>query len=368
MVLLDELSTGLDPEARRGTWELVEDVRASGTTVVLVTHLMEEAERLCDRVVLVAGGRVVAEGTPDDVVRGSGAPTVMTFRTEEPPDACALEAIPGVRSVRLHGAQVEVQADDDGVAGVLTHLHAAGTVPPASWWWSPRRAPAPPSCCGCRWPVADGPEVVRVVVVDDHPVVRDGLRGMLSAAGGLEVVGEAADGVEALAVARRTRPDVVLMDLRMPGGDGVTATAALRRTPAEGAPAPQVLVLTTYATAREVHAALEAGAIGYVLKDAPRDELFAAVRAAARGESVLSAAAATQVVSRLRGEPESELTERELAVLELVARGTANRVIASTLFVSEATVKTHLAHVFAKLGVVDRAAAVAAGYERGLLG
>ena len=127
-------------------------------------------------------------------------------------------------------------------------------------------------------------------------------------------------------------------------------------------------MLTTYATAREVHAALEAGATGYVLKDAPRDELFAAVRAAARGESVLSAAAATQVVSRLRGEPDAELTERELAVLQLVARGTANRVIASTLFVSEATVKTHLAHVFAKLDVVDRAAAVAAGYERGLLG
>jgi DNA-binding NarL/FixJ family response regulator len=227
--------------------------------------------------------------------------------------------------------------------------------------------------------VAGTGAVVRVVVVDDHPVVRDGLRGMLSAAGGLEVVGEAADGVEALAVVRRTRPDVVLMDLRMPGGDGVTATAAIRRGTAGGGtggsggedgggPPPRVLVLTTYATAREVHAVLEAGATGYVLKDAPRDELFAAVRAAARGESVLSAAAATQVVHRLRGEPEEELTERELAVLRLVARGTANRVIASTLFVSEATVKTHLGHVFDKLGVADRAAAVAAGYERGLLG
>lgn len=211
------------------------------------------------------------------------------------------------------------------------------------------------------------PDVVRVVVVDDHPVVRDGLRGMLGAEPGLEVVGEAADGVEALAVARRTRPDVVLMDLRMPGGDGVTATAALRRTAAPGAPAPRVLVLTTYATAREVHAALEAGATGYVLKDAPREELFGAVRAAARGESVLSAAAATQVVNRLRGEEGSELTERELAVLTLVARGTPNRAIASTLFVSEATVKTHLAHVFDKLGVTDRAAAVAEAYRRSLL-
>jgi DNA-binding NarL/FixJ family response regulator len=190
---------------------------------------------------------------------------------------------------------------------------------------------------------------------------------MLGAAPGLQVVGEAADGVEALVVARRTRPDVVLMDLRMPGGDGVTATAALR-SGADPGQAPRVLVLTTYATSREVHAALEAGATGYVLKDAPREELFAAVRAAARGESVLSAAAATQVVNRLRGEPGDELTERELAVLRLVARGTANRVIASTLFVSEATVKAHLAHVFDKLGVADRAAAVAAGYERGLLG
>ncbi len=210
---------------------------------------------------------------------------------------------------------------------------------------------------------------LRVVVVDDHPVVRDGLRGMLAADGGIEVVGEAADGVEALAVVRRHRPDVVLMDLRMPGGDGVPALRALREEAAgEGREAPHVLVLTTYASAREVHAALEAGATGYVLKDAPRAELFTAIHAAARGESVLSAAAATQVVNRLRGEPEKELTERELEVLRLVARGTPNRAIATALFVSEATVKTHLAHVFAKLDVVDRAAAVAAGYERGVLG
>ena len=210
---------------------------------------------------------------------------------------------------------------------------------------------------------------LRVVVVDDHPVVRDGLRGMLAADAGFEVVGEAADGVEALAVVRRHRPDVVLMDLRMPGGDGVAAVAGLRaQALREDRPAPHVLVLTTYASAREVHAALEAGATGYVLKDSPREELFAAIRSAARGESVLSAAAATHVVNRLRGEPGEELTDREVAVLRLVARGTPNRVIASTLFVSEATVKTHLAHVFDKLGVTDRAAAVAAGYERGVLG
>ncbi|GAB4063041.1 ABC transporter ATP-binding protein [Angustibacter speluncae] len=131
VVLLDELTTGLDPQARRATWELVQDVREQGTTVVLVTHLMEEAERLCDRVVLVADGRVVAEGSPDEVVRGSGAPTLLTFRTEHPVPglADALAALPGVRAARVAGPDVEVQADDDGVTAVLAHLHAAGTVP-----------------------------------------------------------------------------------------------------------------------------------------------------------------------------------------------------------------------------------------------
>jgi ABC-2 type transport system ATP-binding protein len=132
VVLLDELTTGLDPQARRATWELVQDVREGGTTVVLVTHLMEEAERLCDRVVLVADGRVVAQGTPAEVVRGSGAPTVMSFGTGDPlrpPELEVLGALPGVRSARARGAEVEVQADDDGVTAVLAHLHATGTVP-----------------------------------------------------------------------------------------------------------------------------------------------------------------------------------------------------------------------------------------------
>ncbi len=132
VVLLDELTTGLDPQARRSTWELVEDVRASGTTVVLVTHLMEEAERLCDRVVLVAAGRVVAEGTPSEVVRGSGAPTVMTFGTDRPlaaADVAGLEELAGVRTVRVRDTTVEVQADDDGVTAALLRLHAGGTVP-----------------------------------------------------------------------------------------------------------------------------------------------------------------------------------------------------------------------------------------------
>ncbi|WP_092801728.1 response regulator [Klenkia marina] len=201
---------------------------------------------------------------------------------------------------------------------------------------------------------------VRVVLADDHPVVRDGLRGMLAAVPGVEVVGEAADGVEAVAVVRATRPDVLLLDLRMPGGDGLDAIAALRGDPV------RVLVLSTFATGRDVTAALEAGATGYVLKDTPAAQLVAALRAAAAGESVLSPAVATQVVSRLRGETDG-LTDRELAVLRLVAQGTPNRAIAASLFVSEATVKTHLGHVFGKLGATDRAAAVATAYERGIL-
>lgn len=131
VVLLDELTTGLDPQARRSTWQLVDDVRSRGTTVVLVTHLMEEAERLCDRVVLVAGGRVVAEGPPADVVRRSGSPTVLTFGTDHPVPhlAEALSALAGVRSARTTGTEVEVHADDEGVTAALAHLHATGTVP-----------------------------------------------------------------------------------------------------------------------------------------------------------------------------------------------------------------------------------------------
>jgi len=206
---------------------------------------------------------------------------------------------------------------------------------------------------------------IGLVIVDDHPVVRDGLRGMFAGDPQFTVLGEAATGVEALTVARAVRPDVVLMDLRMPEMDGVTAIRALR----DQVPAARVLVLTTYDTDSDVLPAIEAGATGYLLKDAPRDELFRAVRAAARGESVLSPSVASRLMGQLRAPaPAREpLSQRELQVLGLIARGTTNREAAARLFISEATVKTHLLHIYAKLGVNDRAAAVAAAFDRGLL-
>jgi DNA-binding NarL/FixJ family response regulator len=206
--------------------------------------------------------------------------------------------------------------------------------------------------------------VISLLIADDHPVVRNGLRGIFTGDPDFEVLGEAASGVEAVALAVARRPQVVLMDLRMPGGDGVSAIRAL----AERLPTTRVLVLTTYGDDGDVLAAIDAGATGYLLKDAPREELLRGVRAAARGESVLSPSVAATVLGRVRApEPEAPLSPRELEVLTLVARGATNREAAARLFISEATVKTHLLHVYAKLGVNDRAAAVAAGYERGLL-
>jgi DNA-binding NarL/FixJ family response regulator len=207
------------------------------------------------------------------------------------------------------------------------------------------------------------PDAIRVLIVDDHPVVRDGLRGMLAREPGLEVVGEASDGSEALAAVGSLAPDVVLMDLRMPGMGGVDAIRAL----ADRGAAARVLVLTTYDTDSDVVPALEAGATGYLLKDSPRDELVRAIRAAARGEAVLAPSVAKRLVSQLRAPAQDTLSDRELEVLALIARGETNRGAAARLFISEATVKTHLLHIYAKLDVNDRAAAVARAYERGLL-
>ncbi|MFI7387144.1 response regulator [Streptomyces sp. NPDC049813] len=214
-------------------------------------------------------------------------------------------------------------------------------------------------------PAAAAP--ITLLIVDDHPVVRDGLRGMFESAAGFTVLGEAANGVEGVARTAALDPDVVLMDLRMPGGNGVDAIKELTRRGARA----RVLVLTTYDTDSDTLPAIEAGATGYLLKDAPREELFTAVRAAAQGRTVLSPAVASRLVTAVRrpAAPADEaLSAREREVLVLVARGTSNKEIARELFISEATVKTHLTHLYGKLGVKDRAAAVAVAYDRKILG
>ena len=206
---------------------------------------------------------------------------------------------------------------------------------------------------------------VRLLLADDHPVVRAGLAGMLAAEPDLEIVGEAADGAEACALARELRPDVVLMDLRMPGLDGVSATAVISAE----LPETRVLVLTTYDTDADIVRAVEAGATGYLLKDTPRLQLADAVRAAARGETVLAPTAAATLLTRMRAPaaPQAVLTARETQVLALVGEGRTNADIGRELFISEATVKTHLIRVFTKLGVDDRTAAVTVAMRRGLL-
>jgi DNA-binding NarL/FixJ family response regulator len=204
---------------------------------------------------------------------------------------------------------------------------------------------------------------IRLLIADDHPVVRDGLRGIFEANGGFEVVGEAANGREAVDRAAALRPDVVLMDLRMPELDGVSAIRALTQRGIDA----RVLVLTTFDTDTDVLPAIEAGATGYLLKDSPPEELRRGVRAAARGEAVLSPSVATRLVGQVREPAREPLSQRELDILGLIARGCSNREAAARLFISEATVKTHVLHIYAKLGVNDRAAAVAVGFERGLL-
>ena len=204
---------------------------------------------------------------------------------------------------------------------------------------------------------------IRLVVADDHPVVRDGLRAMLATQPDMELVGEAATGTEAVERARALRPDVVLMDLQMPELDGPAAIATLRQQ----APEVRVLVLTTFGTDADITRAVDAGATGYLLKDAPREQLFGAIRAAARGESVLSPSVATRVLGRMRAPAEEALSPRELEILQAVARGLSNKDIGRRLYVSEATVKTHLLRVFSKLGVDDRTAAVTVALERGII-
>jgi DNA-binding NarL/FixJ family response regulator len=212
-------------------------------------------------------------------------------------------------------------------------------------------------------------EPIRLLIVDDHPIVRDGLRGVFAGDPGFTVVGEAGDGAEALVRVAETAVDVVLMDLRMPRMGGVEAITRL----SADAPGVRVLVLTTYDTDSDVLPAIDAGATGYLLKDAPREDLIRGVRAAHRGEPVLSPSVAGVLMGRMR-KPEASarpartpLSPREREVLALIADGATNREAAGRLFVSEATVKTHLLHIYEKLGVRDRAAAVAEAYRSGEL-
>ena len=209
--------------------------------------------------------------------------------------------------------------------------------------------------------------VIRVLVVDDHPVVRAGLVALFDSAPDLEVVGTASDGLEAVASALQTQPDVVLMDLRMPGLDGDAATA---RILAE-APGTRVVILTTYESDDAILSAIEAGASGYLLKAAPAEELLAGVRAVAAGEVALAPRIAAMLVRRVAAPDVAvaapALSPRETEVLRLVSDGLSNREIGERLFLGEATVKTHLLHVFAKLDVSDRTRAVTRAMELGVL-
>ena len=204
---------------------------------------------------------------------------------------------------------------------------------------------------------------IRIVLVDDHPVVRAGIRGMLTGEADLAIVGEAENGRQAVQLAAALQPDVILMDLRMPERDGVAAIAELRALGVRGG----VLVLTTYDTDADILRAVEAGATGYLLKDAPREELYRAVRGTERGEAVLAPSVAARLMLRVRADGTEGLSARELEVLTLVADGATNQAVARVLHISVATVKSHLIHIFSKLGVSDRTAAVTMALERGMI-
>lgn len=204
---------------------------------------------------------------------------------------------------------------------------------------------------------------IRLLISDDHPVVRAGLGGMLSGAEDFEVVGEATNGSEAVALANSTKPDVVLMDLRMPEMDGVEAISRIK----ERNPEINILVLTTYESDSDILRALERGATGYMLKDAPREDLFEAIRATAEGKSPLAPDVAARLVQRVREPADEVLSTREIEILEFIAGGASNKDIAKQLWISDTTVKSHVLHIFNKLEVKDRTAAVTVALRRGII-
>lgn len=204
---------------------------------------------------------------------------------------------------------------------------------------------------------------IRVVVADDHPIVRQGVVALLEDEVDIEVIAQVSDGRAALSAVLTQDPDLVLMDLRMPEMDGVEATRAIR----DRRPEIAVLVLTTYDTDEAIVRAVEAGAVGYMLKDSPTEDLVDAVRRAAAGETVLASPITKRLVERMHHVSPDALTSREIEVLREVANGNTNAQVAESLHISEATVKTHLIHIYDKLAVSDRAAAVARAYEKGIL-
>jgi DNA-binding NarL/FixJ family response regulator len=206
-------------------------------------------------------------------------------------------------------------------------------------------------------------ERISLVIADDHPIVRGGLRGILTTQLDFEVLAEATNGTEAVELARRLHPTVVLMDLSMPEMNGVEATARIKAQ----RPETQILVLTTYDTDADIHRALDAGATGYLLKDASPEDLLEAIRATARGKPLLTPTLMARLLDRRRGPTEETLSGREIEVLSLVAKGANNKEVAKQLYISQTTVKSHLARIFDKLGVEDRTAAVTKALKLGIL-
>lgn len=211
-------------------------------------------------------------------------------------------------------------------------------------------------------------EAIRILIADDHPVVREGLFAMLSREPDFEMVGEAEDGVEAVDKAKELSPDIVLMDLRMPELDGVEAIKQIK----SARPGTGFIILTTYSDDEYIFRGIEAGARAYLLKDAPRDELFKAIRAVHGGESLIQPVVATKVLDRLtelsrRAPSGDELSERELEVLRLMSKGAANKEIGAQLSIAQSTVKTHITSIFQKLGVNDRTEAVTEALRKGII-